>query len=68
MSEFQYKIEYKAGSKNVVSDQLNCPVKVVRMVGQDTFLGMTKDEFIQAQVDEPRWREMKEYLEGEQVP
>ena len=42
MREFQYKIEYKAGSKNVVADELSCPVKVVRMVGQDTFLGMTK--------------------------
>ena len=52
----------------MVADQLSRLVKVVRMVGQDTFLGMTKDEFIQAQVDKPLWREMKEYLGGGQVP
>lgn len=68
MRDFQYKIEYKSGLRNVVADQLSRPVHIVRMVGQDSFLGMTKDEFIQAQVEEPRWREMREYLEGGRVP
>ena len=42
MREFQYKIEYKTGAKNMVADQLSRPVRVVRMVGEDTFLGMTR--------------------------
>ena len=54
MRDFQYKIEYKLGAKNVVADQLSRPVNVVRLVGQDSFLGLTKDDFIKAQIDEPR--------------
>ena len=68
MRDFQYKIEYKLGAKNVVADQLSRPVNVVRLVGQDSFLGLTKDDFIKAQIEEPRWREMKEFLEGGRVP
>ena len=68
MREFQYKIEYKSGATNVVADQLSRPASIIRLVGQDNLLGMTKDEFIQRQGDEPRWRELREYLEGGRVP
>ena len=68
MREFQYRIEYKTGAKNVVADQLSRPVRLVRVGGQDNILGMSRDEYIQAQINEPRWREMKEYLEGGRVP
>lgn len=68
MREFQYKIDYKAGSKNAVADQLSRPVRIVRVIEPGTILGMTKDEFIQAQTNEPRWREMIEYLTGGRIP
>ena len=68
MREFQFKIDYKSGATNVVADQLSRPAQTVRLVGQENFLGLTKDEFIQAQVNEPRWRELKEYLEGGRLP
>ena len=68
MREFTYKIEYKSGATNVVADQLSRPAKIIRLVGQENFLGLTKEEFIQAQENEPRWREMRDYLEGGRVP
>ena len=68
MREYQYRIEYKSGAKNVVADQLSRPVQVVRVIEPETFLGMEKEEFIQAQNNEPRWREMKTYLSGGRIP
>ena len=73
MRDYQYKIEYKSGKKNLVADQLSRPVRYVRPVRywddtEELFLGKTKDEFIELQNAELRWREMKEYLEGGRVP
>ncbi len=35
---------------------------------EEHWLGKTKEEFKQLQRDEPKWREMVEYLEGGQIP
>ena len=48
--DFNYKIEYKPGKKNLVADQLSRPVRPIRPapVWNDSdilFLGKTKDEF-----------------------
>ncbi len=65
MRDFQYKIEYKPGRKNVVADQLSRPVRVLR---DERWLGKTKDELVELQRAEPRWNEMIEYLEGVRIP
>ena len=71
--DFNYKIEYKPGKKNLVADQLSRPVRPIRPAPVEndsdiSFLGKTKDEFRELQDAEPRWREMKTYLEGGRIP
>ena len=76
MRDYQYRIEYKAGKKNLVADQLSRPARSITSIRpirgedepNDRFLGKTKEEFIQMQMAEFRWREMKEYLEGGRIP
>ncbi len=66
MRDFQCKIEYKPGSKNVVADQLSQPVRVL---GEgERWLGKTKDKLVEVQRAEPRWNDMIEYLKGGRIP
>ncbi len=61
MRDYHYSINYKSGKKNVVADQLSRPVRPIRPWGDqgELFLGKTREEFSQLQMQEPRWREMK---------
>ncbi len=70
MRDYQFSIDYKSGKKNVVADQLSRPVGPVRPWGDqnELFLGKTREEFSQLQMQEPRWREMRQYLERECIP
>ncbi len=63
--DYHFSIDYKSGKKNVVADQLSCPVRPIRPWGDqdELFLGKTREEFSQMQMQEPRWREMRQYLE-----
>lgn len=70
MREYHYRIEYKSGKKNLVADQLSRPVRPVQVWNDADaqFLGKGRNEFAQLQDSEPRWREMKDYLEGGRIP
>ncbi len=62
MRECRYKIEYKAGKDNVVADQLSRPVQNIRV--EDMWLGKTREELVNLQRQDRRWREMIDYLHG----
>ncbi len=68
MREYRYTIQYKAGKRSVVADHLSRPVKCVRVGEERQWLGKTNEEIIQLQREEPRWREMIEYLQGGRIP
>ncbi len=66
MRDYQFTIDYKSGIRNVVADQLSRRVRPIRHWGDqnELFLGKTREEFSQLQMQEPRWREMRQYLGG----
>ena len=68
MQDYRFRIEYKAGKKNVVADQLSRPVRTIFRQNHDNYLGLTKAEMIEKQKAEPRWRELASYLEGGALP
>ena len=67
MRDYRYKIEYKSGKDNVVADQLSRPVNHIRRV-EETWLGKTKEEIINLQRRDQRWREMINFLQGGRIP
>ncbi len=68
MRGYRFRVEYKLGKNNVVADQLSRPVRVVEGSEDGTWLGRSRDEIQGLQREEPRWREMIDYLEGEEYP
>ncbi len=56
------------GNNNVVADQLSRPVRIIQGSEDGTWLGKSRDEIQGLQREEPRWREMVEYLEGGRIP
>ena len=68
MRDYQFDIQYKSGKNNVVADQLSRPVRAIHEDHDDRWLGKTKNEIIQLQRTEPRWRDMINYLEGGRIP
>ncbi len=66
MRDYRYKIEYKSGKQNKVADPLSRPVRI--LWDENFYLGRTKEELSRLQIQEPRWREMKDYLEGGRIP
>ncbi len=67
MRDYQYRIEYKQGRKNVVTDHLSQPVRVIQH-NEEQWLGKSKEELIEMQGRERRWNEVVEYLRGGRVP
>ncbi len=62
-------MEYKQGRNNVVADQLSRPVRVIQGSEDGTWLEKSSEEIQALQREEPRWREMVEYLEeGGRIP
>lgn len=68
MREYSYKIQYIKGIYNNVADQLSRPVLLIPPPPADTILGKTKEEIRTLQLEEGRWVQMIEYLEGGNVP
>ncbi len=68
MRDYWYKIEYKAGKRNVVADQLSRPVRVKQGCEDGEWLGKSKEEIKAMQRAEARWREMAAFLEGGKIP
>ncbi len=68
MRDYCYKIEYKAGKRNVVADQLSRPVRVIQGREDRKWLGKSKEEIKVMQRAEARWREIVEYLVGGRIP
>lgn len=68
MREYSYKIQYIKGKYNNVADQLSRPVLLTPPPPADTILGKTKEEIRTLQLEEGRWVQMIEYLEGGNVP
>ncbi len=42
--DYRYKIEYKSGKRNVVSDQLSRPVRVIQGSEDGEWLGKSREE------------------------
>ncbi len=52
-----------------MADQLIRPVRVIQVTEDGTWLGKSREEIQALQGEEPRWREMVEYLqEGGRIP
>ncbi len=67
MREYLYSIQYIKGKHNLVADGLSRPILVVNPPPETTRLGKGKVEMRRLQMEEERWREMIEYLEGGKV-
>ncbi len=68
MRDYRFKIEYKVGKKNVVADQLSRPVRMIQGEDEAKLLGKSKEEVMEMQRVECRWREKMEYLLGGRIP
>lgn len=68
MKDYRYKVVYRPGKHNEVADQLSRPVRAIFQNNQDSYLGLSKEEFKAKQMGEARWRELIEYLEGGKLP
>ncbi len=67
MRDYRLKVEYKQGKNNIVADQLSRPVRVIQGSEDGTWLGKSRDEIQEMQGEEPRWREMINYLESGRI-
>ncbi len=65
--DYRFRVEYKQGKNNVVADQLSRSVRVIHGSEVFTWLGKSREEIQALQREEPRWREMVEYLEGGRI-
>ncbi len=68
MRDYRFKVECKMGKNNVGADQLRRPIRVIQGSEDGTWLGKSRDEIQEMQREEPRWREMVNYLEGGRIP
>ncbi len=48
----------------MVAEHLSRPVRPIQVISPSSYLGHSKEEISTLQMEEPRWREMKEYLQG----
>ncbi len=69
MRNYRFRVKYKQGKNNVVAHQLSRPVRVIQRSEDGTWLGKSREEIQALQKEEPRWREMVQYLEeGGRIP
>lgn len=58
MLGYRYRIEYKAGKKNTVADQLSRPVRIARCVREERWLCKTKEQIMEMQRKETNCTEI----------
>ena len=68
MQDYRFKVVYRPGRDNEVADQLSRPVRALLYQGGENYLGLSQEEFKQKQLDEPRWADVINYLEGGRLP
>ncbi len=56
------------GKNHVVAKKLSSPVRVIQGSEDGTRLGKRREEIQGFQREEPRWREIINYLEGGRIP
>ena len=66
--DYSFKTVYQPGKTNYVADQLSRPVRAVFHNNEDSYLGLSKEEFKAKQLCEHRWAELISYLEGGRLP
>ncbi len=66
--DYRFRVEYKQGKNDVVADQFSRPVRVIQGSEDGTWLGKSRDEIQELQREEPRRRDMVDYLEGGRIP
>ena len=64
MREYNFKIKYIKGKHNVVADHLSRPVNFVNACSDNTWLGLSKEEFVKEQEEDHVWGDLRAYLEG----
>lgn len=68
MREYQYEIQYVKGKNNYVADQLSRMIRIVARPPAATWVGLDRQQIKTARRNEPAWKELTIYLEGERVP
>lgn len=68
MREYHFRVKYVKGKDNVVADQLSRPVRLITHQPNVTWLGLTREEFIKGQREDPTWNELLDYLKGGVLP
>ena len=68
MREYSFTFKYVKGKDNVVEDHLSRPVQFVVHQSNETWLGLSKEQFIAEQRKDATWQELIEYLNGGRIP
>ena len=70
MKEYSFEIKYVKGKNNFVADSLSRPVRIIKRVPtqSESYLGLSQNEFIHLQREDPQWKALAEFLEGGNVP
>lgn len=68
MREYHFRVKYVKGKDNVVADQLSRPVRLITHQPNVTWLGLTREEFIKGQREDPTWNELLDYLKSGVLP
>ena len=63
MRDYRFKTVYQPGKTNYVADQLSRLVRAVFHNNEDSYIGLSKEEFKAKQLCEHRWAELISYLE-----
>ncbi len=68
MREYQYNIQFVKGKHNHVADSLSRPVLVIQHPPEAFRQGKSREEIRALQMEEDKWKEMIQYIEGGKIP
>ncbi len=68
MQEYNFNIMYVKGKYNLLADSLSMLALVTEIHPETNLFSKSKKEFRTLQLDEEKWREMIQYLEGVRTP